>query len=253
MTAGAAPAEDKVNSNVIVRAFDAVSGDYAGAVSRAKGFSFTGGWVAWQASQAAAAGAAALAVPAAHLAAMVADVAFLMHKMSYCCWGIGAITGAPVDGKDDFEIILAYWSGDLKENELPVAIVTGTMAGAAAFIASQYTIAQVTGKLTSLGVNAVAAGAAKKLGNKALAKTLVKATGKVGGKVAGAASGQFIEKAAAKISLKIGGKIGGKAMAGFIPFVGPMIGAGINAYFVKDIADAAKVYYRKKKEITAAY
>lgn len=245
----AAASPKKLDSNVIVRAFDAVSGDHSEAVTRAKGFSSTGTWTAWQASQAAAAGAAALAVPAAHLPAMVADMAYLMHKMSYCCWGIGSVLGAQVEGKDDFAIILGLWSGDLSETELPVAILTGTAAGVMALAISTGSGAQlagqVAGKAVSKGVDLAATAAIKKLGAKAVAKSIGKGTGSM----AGAMSSKFVEKAASKIAAKVGAKLAGKSVAGFIPFVGPVVGAGINAYFVKDVSDSAKTYYRRKKDL----
>ncbi len=220
MTSTAAASPQNINSNVIVRAFEAVGADDSEAVKRAKNFSSTRGWTAWQASQAAAAGAAALAVPAAHIPAMVADIAYIMHKMSYCCWGIGSILGAQVDGKDDFGIILGLWSGDLTETELPMAILTGTAAGTLAVAASTGTAAQIAGKVTGKGVGKgvgiAATAAAHKLGAKAAAKPI----GKALGNLAGSASSKFVEKASTKVAAKVGAKLAGKGVAGFIPFVG---------------------------------
>jgi len=40
-----------------------------------------------------------------------------------------------------------------------------------------------------------------------------------------------------------------KASLGSFPSLGPVIGASINAYFIKDIADSANTYYQRKREL----
>ena len=64
-----------------------------------------------QTGQAATAGVVALTIPGLHIPAVAADLAFLIHKMAYCCWGIGEIRGCKVLGISDFQNILALWSG----------------------------------------------------------------------------------------------------------------------------------------------
>ncbi len=232
-----------MDAAVVMRAFDAIGGDPDAALRAAKNYSSLGTWKAAQAAQTGAAGAASAAVPLLHLPAIAADVAFLLHKMAFCSWGVGGMVGAPVDGKDDFLLILGVWSGDLKETELDAAIITGTVAGMLAFAALQPTMAaQFAGKAAGMAAGTVfsAAGTelATKLGAKGSAKALGKAAGKAGAKVS--------SKLAEKLVLKIGPKLAAKGVGGFVPLLGPMISGGVNAYFTKDIADSAETYYRRK-------
>lgn len=225
-----------MNSSIITDAFDVMGGDPSNAVSAAKNFSSVNSWTAWQASQAAVAGAGALAVPGAHVPAMVADVAFLMHKMAYCSWGIGGIYDCSVEGKPDFAIILAHWAGEVSEDALGGAIVTGTVAGSMALAGSPAVVGKLLGKGVGLGVTELTA----KAGLKASSKTI--------GKV----SGKLVEKAAAKLATKIGTKISAKGIAGFVPIIGPAVGGSVNVYFVKSISNSAEAFYSKKWQIEEA-
>jgi len=42
--------------------------------------------------------------------------------------------------------------------------------------------------------------------------------------------------------------MGAKAAAGWVPLVGPAVGASVNAYIVLHIAEQADVYYTRKLE-----
>jgi hypothetical protein len=228
-------------------AFDRVSGDPSAAVNAASGYSYEG-WVASQANQAGAAGAVAALVPGAHLPALVADLAFLLHKMAYCSWGVGEICDCVVLGKPDFENILALWSEASTPEELPFRAVSKAALRAAV----------VAGALTVGGLS-VAAVLSTKMGQKALVKLgakagyaagqhlLVKALGKGATKATLSVSGHMGAKLGAKLGAKVGAKISAKMAAkgllGFMPVVGSLASAGINYYFVTSIAQAAWDYY----------
>lgn len=151
--------------------------------------------------------------------ATAADVAFLMNRMSVCSFGIGAIHGYD-NGQgnfleeEDFANVLGYWSHD----------------------------AQMMTAITSKG----AADMAAKVGSKAAIKLISKhlATGAgllIGKKLSG--------KLGAKVGAKFGVKLAAKIGTGFVPLLGPLVGGGINAYFINDIADAASDYYRWKCDV----
>ncbi|GAA4878501.1 hypothetical protein [Actinomycetospora straminea] len=244
--------ELRIPSNLITDAFNAMSGDPQTAIRAAQNFKSKKAWVAWQASQAGAAGGAAAAVPGLHLPALAADLAFLMYKMSFCSWGIGQIYGCKVEGKYDFAVILALWAGSLTENELPEAIGAGVAVGALAVPLavgiSQYGVAGVAGKLAGTGASVAASAGVTKLGLKSAAKS----AGTVAGGLAGNATTKLVEKAATKLGPKIAAKLTSKSVAGFLPFAGPVFGAGINAYFVRSISKAASAYYLEKKALVGA-
>ena len=144
---------------------------------------------------------------------------------------------------DDFALILALWSGELQETELPVVLTTALLSGGLAVGVSQFGVAGLVGKAAGETAKAATIAVGQKLGAKGGVKGGVKGAGKLAGKIA--------EKAATKIATKFTVKLTAKGVAGFLPFVGPIIGGGINAYFVKDIADSANIYYAAKKASSA--
>ena len=174
------------------------------------------GWRTFQQSLVTATGAGSVAIPVAHLATMFADLAFLMNRMSVCSYGIGAILGFQAgEGNlleaEDFAVVLSRWSGD---DSLSNATVAKTAAG-------------LTGHV----------------GGKTIAKLLAKVAAENAGVLIGKKLGM---KASAKIAGKFATKLGTKAIEGFIPFVGPAIGGGINLWFVTSIANEAERWYRLK-------
>jgi hypothetical protein len=66
-------------------------------------------WVSNQTAQVAASGAAEMAIPGISGVTSVAGMGFLLHKMGYCAWGIGALMGCKVLGKADLINVLRLW------------------------------------------------------------------------------------------------------------------------------------------------
>lgn len=202
-----------ITANLIITAFDTMGGDPEGAVDSAQQYSDVRSWISSQSFRAGMAGAGAQLVPYVHLIAMGVDLGFLLHKMSYCCWGIGAIYDRPVLGKYDMAQILAVWSGaeDLKE------IKTMYRKTTRAFLE------KTTGKL----------------GAKAGTKIGAKVAGKLGSKL-GAKLGA---KVASKVATKFAAKLAAKGLGGFVPVLGAYAGYKINRYFVNEISESAITYY----------
>ncbi len=204
-----------VTANLIINTFDLMGGDPMEAINEAQQYSDIRTWVDSQALKAGMTGAGAQLVPGAHLLAMGVDLGFLLHKMSYTCWGIGAIHDRPVLGKYDIAQILAIWSGaeDLKEIKLMYKKTTDVF------------LEKTTGKI----------------GAKAGAKVGAKIAGKLGAKLGAKLGG----KVASKVAAKITAKLIAKGLGGMIPLVGAVIGYKINSYFINDISKAAITYYSK--------
>ncbi|OUD15660.1 hypothetical protein [Thioflexithrix psekupsensis] len=178
------------------------------------------GWRREQITLVSGSGALACIVPGAHLAALGADVMFLMNRMSTCSFGIGAIRGFDTGcgnflESEDFANVLAVWSKD----------------------------SQVMAAITSKGAADLAIKVGGKVGSKLIAKHLAVGLGLMVGKKLGG-------KLGAKVGAKLGSKFAAKAGAGIIPLLGPIVGGGINAYFVSSIADAADEYYRFKCDVS---
>lgn len=248
-------------NSAIVDAFDGLSGDPSTTISAAKNYSNVDGWVNFQMAQAGAAGATAMLIPGLHLVGLVADMAFLLNKMGVCAWGIGTIYGCNVYGKADLENILAIWSGAIPDTEIHELIAVSVASGMLALaISQQFSVKfaeklvakaianpQTVQMLSTQAVTLVSQYLLNKVGVKVGAKGISKMAMKLGAK----AGGKLATDVATKMGIKIGAKITTKGVLGIIPFVGAAAAAGINAYFVNDIASAAKKYYRARRDFEA--
>ncbi len=101
---------------IIVDWFEASTPDLDGIYSNAYHQDMSS-WRTKQLAAVAATGGTAMIVPGAHLLALVADVQFLVNRMSVCGYGIGAIHGyqnghGNILEKEDIAWILAHWAGD---------------------------------------------------------------------------------------------------------------------------------------------
>ena len=202
----------------VVDAFSGLTPDINGIYSGAKSYHLSD-WRVKQQSLVTGSGALAVAVPGLHLVGMAADVAFLMNRMSVCCYGIGAILGSDngagnILEEEDFAVILARWSGDESLSNAAIGKISADLAG--------------------------------KIGSKALTKVLAKEMAKSAGILIGK---KLAGKAGVKIGAKFGAKLGSKALAGFVPLLGAAVGGGINLWFITSIADAAEDWYRLKVSI----
>jgi len=202
-------------NSMVVDAFNGLTPDLYGIYNDAR-MQNLDSWQNKQLAMVAASGAAAMTIPGGHIPLMAADVAFLMNRMSVCCYGVGAIRGydaghGNILEEEDFPVVLAYWAGD----------------------------AEIKQAVTSKAAADLAVKVGGKVGAKIIAKHLAAGAGLLVGKKIGG-------KLGAKLGAKIGAKLGGKLAAGFIPFLGAAVGAGINAYFINDISEAANDVYRFK-------
>ncbi|HEX9981746.1 MAG TPA: hypothetical protein VGF69_00650, partial [Thermoanaerobaculia bacterium] len=164
--------------------------------------------------------------PIAHLAGIAADVIFLINRMGVCSYGIGAIYAERSQcgnflEDEDFGIILNLWAGGDENGELFAAL-----SGKAA--------ADMAIKVHT------------KAGLKMVAKTMCKSAGLLVGAQMG---GKMGAKAGAKVGAKFASKLGGKMLSGFVPFLGPVVGGGINLWFITGIADAAERFYGFKCDV----
>lgn len=167
-------------------------------------------------AMAASSGGAAVAIPILHVAGVAADVAFLMNRMSVASYSIGVVKGHDAGygnflEEEDFLIVLGVWAGE-------ESITAGISAKAAADFSTK-----VYGKSAL----------------KMIAKTMLKNVGVIASKKMGG-------KLATKVGAKFGAKLGGKVAAGFVPFLGAAVGAGINYYFINSVCDAAEKVYDYK-------
>ena len=203
----------------VLKAFEALRPDLDGIYTSTHGKTL-GDWRGKQQALVTASGAGAAAVPGLHLVGMAADVMFLMNRMSVCSYGIGAILGAEaklgnVLEAEDFAVVLAVWAGE------------GGIGEAINGKASADTPNVTGGKVLGKSVYRI------------LAKTVCEKAGLMtDGKMSGSLAG--------KVAARFAGKLGGKAATGFLPLIGPVVGGGVNLWFLSGIASAAEQWFRFK-------
>lgn len=156
-------------------------------------------------------GAGTAAIPGMHLAGMAADIAGLFKILCDTSYGIGSII---------------FHENNISQDaltELDFLAILAYWGG------NQETIDTFDVAVSSASVAGVAIGSqvAQHLAISYLPQPAVALLGKI-------------------ITKKIGLKFAGKGLAGFIPFLGPAISAGINLWLFTSITDEAKIYYEKK-------
>lgn len=247
MTSAAIPVAP-VSASMVVETFNLLGGDCSKAVRRAKAVHSLGRWKAWQALQAATVGGVAVAAPGAHVPLTLVDLIYLLHKMAYCCWGIGAILGCDIQSKEDFAVILAMYVGEVTEDTLTASV------GAGALLLSGNAIVNMglptfISKVTSVGAGNAVGQMAAKLSGKVVGKALA-ATSPIIAHISGKLAAKFASKMAAKLAIKGAIKGASNLVAGLVPVAGIAIGAGVNIYFVTKIAKTAETYYGIKSKAT---
>lgn len=213
-------------ANVFIDVVNSMTPDLGSLYEDAKNSSLDD-WTFLQKSLVTASGAAAVAIPGLHLVGAAADIAFLVNRMGVSSYGVGAIKLSDSDmgnllEPEDFGAVLSYWSGDDDLRQL----IKGK---AAADLSSKAGIKLVT-----------------KSGGKIAVKGLTKALLASGGYMIGAKLGG---KAMAKPAAKFASKAGGKFLGGFVPFLGPVIGGGINLWLISSIISASEEFYSDKMQL----
>lgn len=221
---GAIDATAERFAGLVSKGFDKAKPDL-GSVHGAIGDLSERRWILKQMAIAVGTGGAAMSIPFAHVATLAADVALLLNRMAVVSAGIGAIRArdARLDGfveVEDLALVLAVWAGDD-----PFAILSDAGTSVSAKSAAK------------LGVKL-----GGKKGSKLIAKSIAASTQVMIGNKLG-------PKVAAKAGTKLAAKFAGKGAAGFVPFIGPAIGASLNAYFVNSFAGAAKTWYSRKAQV----
>lgn len=186
-----------------------------------------GDWRVQQNSMVTVSGGASVVIPGVHVAGLVADAAFVLNRMRVATYGVGAILGsrAGLDNilePEDFAAVLGYWADDKSIQE--------AMKGKGAAELSSKVLIKSGAKILGKGYV------------KGLTKVMLTSSGYlIGQKVGG--------KAIAKSAAKFAGKFGGKLIGGFVPFVGPIVGGGINLWLLNGIINAAEQFYRDKVKL----
>lgn len=236
-------------------------------------------WFKQERNTVAVTGAASSILPGLHGATMVADIGLLLHKSARLGWGIGALMDCvPCEGvvESDLESILNIWgqkSKSKRENIVRRAIAldlvlylataegrehadsliekaerdgqlwlfrTLTVAQVMAYSIKDLKTAKIIEVVATHAATATASRAtqtAAKQGVKNTSSTMARRTARR--KVTRGIS----RKVATQTAARFGSRIGARALTGFIPILGAGVAAGLNAWTITTMKDAAVTYY----------
>lgn len=248
---------------VIAASFEVVASEPASLRAETVGLTLEE-WKLEQTEWAALSGAAAAAVPFAAIFAIAGDLTILMNRMHATACGVGSIIGRDELGSDivdadDYRLVLARWAGGLDLSQLTPELAAQTVATACVALAREGRAEALDGLLGDGEVLSnddrvlLASAVGGKIAADLVTKVGVKLASKLATKAAVVTSGLFIgKKAGGKLAValtkKAMTKLGAKASAA-VPIIGIAASAGINAWFIHSIFDAAHEYYRWKVEV----
>jgi hypothetical protein len=101
--------------SLVSRAFDKLDDDTTDAERMAADFLTTRGFIHVQAVKTFVTGSITGLVG---FILLPLDLYYLIKSMAYTCWGVGAIMDCQLDGKLDFALILALWTGEMEPHEV---------------------------------------------------------------------------------------------------------------------------------------
>lgn len=184
-------------------------------------------WNVLQRSLVTASGAGSVAIPGIHLAGVAADLAFVINRIGVASYGVGSILGADkgvgnIIEKEDLAGILIYWVDD---EDFMQAMKGKGSASLSTKIGTKI-VYKVGGKIAVKG----------------LTKTMLTSAGYL-------VAQKFAGKAAGKAAAKFTSKFGAKAVGGFVPFLGPIVGGGVNLWLLDGIMKASVKFYNDKINI----
>ncbi|MGJ3238129.1 MAG: hypothetical protein ACFE0Q_05430 [Anaerolineae bacterium] len=258
-------------AEAIVIAFDDLGGDPQLAVTSAMRHEDVQSWLNQELAITGLAGGVEMAIPGLHALTIPAGIAYLIHKMAYISWGIGALKGAYVvetAQHSDLRNILALWANHVYYN---AHILDHMAIGMSAF---EYALTD-EGYQRLLHVRDDEENDANNIVMKSLrvldnlvhdfggdeaAHELVQTITRradVGEMVISAKSQvprresvftremerRISNKLALKLSSRISARVPARFAMGFVPLAGPIINAFFNVQTVNSMAKSAVKYY----------
>ena len=210
-----------------------LSSDTSSAVSDARNAPNVEAWIRSAMMQAAAVGGIAMAIPGAHLPALVwsrRELAFLLHRVAYGSWGVGELRGCAPLGKSDLLNILALWVGTplsalphraIKKATLQKALRRGeTHVDSLSISRILSLLSEEQARSFGIDPDTITPMSQQRTADFGLSSDVQ-----------------------TRIVQPFASKLGGKVFSGFVPLVGAIVGASINAYLLRDILNAADEYY----------
>lgn len=265
--------EDTI-AEAIVMAMDELAGNPQRAVESAMDCESASQWIKQETTKLAIIGGAEMVVPGLHAFTIPTGISYLLHKMGYISWGIGALKGAYVietEAYSDLRNILALWANEghfdasllehlaISLDALNWSLTAEGQAAMPALLAAScdsttlrtYHIMQklaenlVAGDERGYAVVTAMAGKEAAAGMLASGKanvnhhnTEVMLTRPLGRKIS--------RRLASRLASRIGTRIPARMIVGFLPVAGAIANAFLNVQTIRSMAESAEKYYDRR-------
>ncbi|MCY3914470.1 MAG: hypothetical protein OXG49_00525 [Chloroflexi bacterium] len=265
--------EDTI-AEAIVMAMDELAGNPQRAVKSALDCDSPAQWIKQERTKLAVIGGVEMVVPGLHAFTIPTGVSYLLHKMGYISWGIGALKGAYIietEAYSDLRNILALWANESDFNaniieHLAISFDALRWALSAEGQAAMPDLLEESVDETTLRTYHIL---------QKLAENLV-AGDERGQSIAGAMLGaeeaallldagkahvkhlncevmltrplgrKISRRLAYKLASRISARVPAKMIVGFIPVAGAIVNALLNVQTIQSMAEAAEKYYDRR-------
>ena len=265
--------EDTI-AEAIVMAMDELAGNPQRAVKSALDCDSPAQWIKQEMTKLAVIGGVEMVVPGLHAFTIPTGVSYLLHKMGYISWGIGALKGAYIietEAYSDLRNILALWANESDFNaniieHLAISFDALRWALSAEGQAAMPNLLEASVDETTLRTYHII---------QKLAENLV-AGDERGQSIAGAMLGaeeaallldagrahvkhlncevmltrplgrKISRRLAYKLASRISARVPAKMIVGFIPVAGAIVNALLNVQTIQSMAEAAEKYYDRR-------
>ncbi len=265
--------EDTI-AEAIVLAMDELAGNPQKAVTSAMECASVTQWINQETTKLAIVGGAEMVVPGLHAFTIPTGISYLLHKMGYISWGIGALKDAFVietEAYSDLRNILALWANDTHFNasiieHLPISMESlqwaMTEEGQAAIpkllaSSSDETTLRTFHILQRLAENYVAGDERGFMIVEAIAGSDYAAELKIAGQenvlhlhsevILTRPLGRKVSwRLASKLASRLGTRVPARLIVGFVPLAGAIANAFLNVQTMQSMAEAAEKYYDRR-------
>ena len=261
-------------AEAIIMAMDELAGNPQNAVEAAMDCQSVPQWINQETTKLALVGGAEMVIPGLHALTIPTGISYLLHKMGYIGWGIGALKGAYVietEAYSDLRNILALWANDTHFNAsliehlaISVEALGWAMTAEGQKIMPKLleshrdeTALRTFHILQALAENYVAGDERGFLvvesiaGRQAAEEMLIQGKSNVkplGNEVilTRPLGRKISRRLAGKLASRLGGRIPARFIVGFVPLAGAAVNAFLNAQTLQSMAEAAEKYYDRR-------
>lgn len=265
--------EDTI-AEAIIMGMDELAGDPQRAVDAAMECDSAAQWIKQETTKLALAGGVEMAIPGLHALTIPTGISYMLHKMGYICWGIGALKRAYIietEAYSDLRNILTLWANSSHFNasiiehlaisldSLSWALSAEGQAGIPKLLAanSDETTRRTYQILQSLAESYVAGDergflVVQSIAGEAAARQMLEVGRENVRHLDGAVvltrplGRKISRRLAGRLASRLGTRIPARFIVGFVPLAGALANAFLNAQTLQSMAEAAEKYYDRR-------